>query len=29
VSDRVPCEAHDIRVQELVTEARHRILEPA
>lgn len=29
VSDRVPCAGHDIRVQELVTEARHCIVEPA
>ena len=29
VLDRVPCEAHDVRVHELVTEAQHRILEPA
>lgn len=29
VSDRVPCEDHDMRVHELVTDARHRILEPA
>jgi 5-formyltetrahydrofolate cyclo-ligase len=29
VSDRVPCEDHDIRVQELITEARHCVVEPA
>lgn len=28
VSDRVPCESHDIRVQELITEARHRVVDP-
>lgn len=29
VLDRVPSEAHDVRVQELVTEAGHRVVEPA
>jgi 5-formyltetrahydrofolate cyclo-ligase len=29
VAERVPCESHDIRVQELVTEACHRVVTPA
>jgi 5-formyltetrahydrofolate cyclo-ligase len=29
ILDRVPSEDHDLHVHELVTEARHRILEPA